>query len=198
MQIIGLCGGIGSGKSYVADTFAEMNIPYINTDAVYKELCVAGSEMLVKIEKAFGTDVIDENGNLNRKNLAAVVFADRAKLDTLNSITHPSVIEETERRVRALELSGKKSVLIEVPLMFESKFNKRCDHVVAVVCNREKRIARIIRRDKCTEEEAIARIEKQHDDDFFIENSDYVICNDGIADIKEQVIDCIKFFNIQA
>ena len=196
MLVIGICGGIGSGKSYVSQLIKRYGFPIINSDEVYRELCVSNTAMLNDLSEEFGNNVIDENGALNRKELAKTVFTDNKKLERLNIITHPYVKNAVSDLIENYKKQSCKAVFLEVPLMFESGFDKLCDYLCSVVCNTEKRIARVIRRDGCSKEDALLRINSQHDDEFYITHSDYVICNDGIADVNEQLLTMFKLLGI--
>ncbi len=183
MRIIGLTGPSGAGKSTLCEKFEELGIPCINTDDIYHEITSKPSPCLKELEKAFGSAVINENGALDRTALARLVFeGEKAKenLDILNSITHKYVWEETNARLTQYMKKRKKAAVIDAPALFSSRvFIGACSFIISVLCDKETRIERIVARDGITREQALARINAQPDDEFFIKNSDYYINNSG-------------------
>ena len=185
MKVIGLCGGSGSGKGTVALIFAVLGIPSIDTDSVYHELTSEKSECLEALQNAFGKEIISENGALNRRILASIVFnsedADK-KRELLNEISHSYILAETRRRLAAYRDSGVKAAIVDAPLLFESGFDGECDLVIAVVAPRELRIDRIMRRDGINRARAEERIRSQISDGELECRSDFTIVNDGDED----------------
>lgn len=183
MRIIGLTGPSGAGKSTLCEKFEELGIPCINTDDIYHEITSKPSPCLKELEKAFGSAVINENGSLDRTALARLVFeGEKAKenLDILNSITHKYVWEETNARLTQYMKKRKKAAVIDAPALFSSRvFIGACNFIISVLCDKETRIERIVARDGIEREQALARINAQPDDEFFIKNSDYYINNSG-------------------
>ncbi len=181
MLIIGLTGPSGAGKGLVASLFARYGVPSIDTDAVYHELLIPPSVCLDELVAHFGRGILTGSGVLDRRALAAQVFApgQEAELEALNRITHKHVLHEVRRRCRALELLGKPAVLVDAPQLFESGFDTECDKVLSVLASRELRIARIRARDGLDEERATARIDAQRSDEEFRSRSDAVILNEG-------------------
>ena len=188
MTIIGLTAPIGCGKSYVAKIFAEKGIPTIDTDEVYHALVNKPSPLVNKLSAEFGTEILTSDGALDRKKLAPIVFADKTKLERLNAITHSAVIEEVERIISKLTLTGVKAVTVQGPLMFESGYNEKCDRVICVVADTAVRVSRICQRDGCTEEIAKNRIKNQKEIEFYIANSDEKVYNNGYESIEEQIL----------
>lgn len=189
MKLIGLTGTTGSGKGYVAALFAQVGIDSIDTDAVVHRLYRQDAACIAELEAAFGA-VLAEDGSVDRKKLASIVFADREKLAMLNSIVHRYVKREVERICLAKEREGCDLILLDAPLLYEAKMENLCDRVIAVVAPEPIRVMRICARDGIDEPAAMRRINNQHTDAFFEENADYVICNDGQASVQEQ-INCI-------
>lgn len=185
---IGLTAPIGCGKSYVAKVFAEKGIPTVDTDEVYHTLVSKPSPLVDKLVKEFGREIVTPEGALDRKKLAPIVFSDKARLSRLNEITHSAVIAETERIISELSSLGIKAVTVQVPLMFESGYNEKCDIVVCVVADTEVRVSRICKRDGCTEEIAKNRIKNQKEIDFYLANSDEKVYNNGYENIEEQIL----------
>ena len=192
MKIIGLTAPIGCGKSYVADVFKAKGIPTIDTDKVYHSLVDSPSALVCRLAETFGNEILTPSGALDRKKLAPIVFSDEEKLKQLNDITHSAVIEETERLISDFAEKGIKAVTVQVPLMFESGYDKRCDVVVCVIADYDVRVARIQKRDGCTEEIAKNRIKNQKEIDFYRAKSDEKVYNNGYENIEEQILPIIS------
>ena len=190
MKVIGLAGGSGSGKSTVCELFLKNGFTYINTDEVYHSLTSGLTPCLLSLVKEFGTQILNSDNSLNRPKLASIVFAPNAaeKHKKLNEIAHYYVLSETEKIISELEGKAFFGVLIDAPLLFESGFDKKCDFVISVIADKEKRIERILARDGISKEKALARINNQLSDDFLKKNSKYIITNDGnIETLTESV-----------
>ncbi|BFM44665.1 dephospho-CoA kinase [Flavobacterium sp. CFS9] len=192
-KIIGLTGGIGSGKTTIANYFAEMGVPlYIADDEAKK---VMQSEKIVQqIKLAFG-DSLFENDVLNRAKLAEIVFNDADKLAILNSIVHPAVKEDFELWL----LKNKKYdyVIYEAAILFESGRYKDCDVIVTVIAPEEIRIERVVKRDKTTREQVLSRMKMQWDDEKRISLSNFVINNSNLKIAREEVVKILKILNIK-
>ncbi len=186
MLIVGLTGGSGCGKGYVSKLLAKEGIFSIDTDAVYHKMCYRNTPCMTELESHFGERIFFENGTLNRKALGAIVFADKDKLILLNHITHKYILAECELWLDARKDSGDYAAVIDAPVLFESGFDKHCDLIVSVLADREERIKRITSRDTITREEAEARINGQKTNEFYIENSDYILYNNDSDRIERQ------------
>jgi len=192
MMIIGLAGGSGSGKGEVCKIFADLGINSIDTDKIAREVTHKGSKCLSELAQHFSSpifDILDENGELNRQRLADIAFASPENHEILNQITHKHILKECLSQIAAFEANGKSAVIVDAPLLFESGFDKQCDVIISVISSDvNTRIERIVERDNLSAEQAKKRIEKQKSDEFLIENSTYVIRNDGtISDIESQI-----------
>lgn len=196
MKIIGLTSPIGCGKSYIASIFAEYGVPTIDSDKIYHSLVQSGSELLSKIENAFGKDVIGKDGALDRRYLSKIVFSDKEKLNKLNSITHEAVIQRILSLISEYEKKDTKAVTVQVPLMFESGFDHYCDIVICVCADLETRTERVQKRDACTREEALKKINSQKDIQFYIANSDKVVYNDICDHPRAQVLSILNELGI--
>lgn len=191
MLTIGLTGPSGSGKGTVAAVFARYGIPSIDTDAVYHALLIPPSACLDELAEAFGKEILSADGTLDRKALAALVFApgQEAALSTLNRITHRYVLDEARRLLDAYREQGKAAVLVDAPQLFESGFDAECDRILSVLAPRRLRLSRIMARDGLDEARAEARLNAQKPDAFFRERSHHVIVNDGDgADLEAEVL----------
>ena len=181
MLTIGLTGPSGAGKGVVSSLFARYGIPSIDTDAVYHRLLVPPSACLNELTARFGSDILTSDGALDRKVLAAMVFAagHETELTDLNRITHRHVLNEVRRLLAAYEADGVTAVLVDAPQLFESGFDTECHAIVAVLASRQIRMSRIMARDGLDEARASARLDAQKPDSFFLERADTVIRNDG-------------------
>ncbi len=190
MLTIGLTGPSGAGKGVVSAILAEYGIPSIDTDAVYHELLAPPSACLDELVVRFGASILNEDNTLNRKALAALVFAPgrEAELADLNRITHRHILTETRRRLASFEAAGRRAAVVDAPQLFESGFDAECDRILVVLAPYETRLSRILRRDGITKEQAIARLQAAHPDEFFRQRADAVLCNDGdVADLADKL-----------
>lgn len=183
MKIIGLTGQTGAGKSSVCGVIRSQGIPVIDADQVSRDVVAAEKDCVADLALAFSVAILNADGTLNRKRLAAVVFSDKERLRRLNSIIFPYIIREINRRVEALRTSGRHQMaVLDAPTLFESGCDAICDRVISVIAAENERLNRIIIRDRLTDEEARNRISSQHPDRFYISRSQYVIENNGSTD----------------
>ena len=191
MKVVGLCGGSGSGKGTVSTVFSAFDIPSIDTDSVYHSLISKKTPCLDALVDEFGKQIIAPDGSLDRAKLSEIVFNGEGsdeKRRKLNQISHKFVLEKTREILNEHRLNGKKAVLVDAPLLFESGFDKECDFVIAVVAEEDARIMRIVKRDKISIEKAKLRIKTQLPDDYLSQRAKYVIKNDGeIAELELKV-----------
>ncbi|MBQ3379166.1 MAG: dephospho-CoA kinase [Clostridia bacterium] len=178
VYLIGLTGGSGSGKTLISDVFARRGIPVIDADKLAREIVEPGKPCLKELADHFGSSILDENGALKRRELARIAFSDPEKLDALNRITHYYIDILMRENIERYRSEGKRFIVFDAPVLIEGGFNKLCDAVVCVLADKNTRIERIMNRDSITHEEAERRIGVQHDDEFYISNSDHVIRND--------------------
>ncbi len=181
-RIIGLTGPTGSGKSTVAKVWQEMGATVLSADAYARAVVTTGSPVLRQIAEAFSADILTADGALDRAKLADIVFADPAKKQLLESITHPAICQRMQRDAEAAFAAGAAVVVFDSPLLFEAGQDAVCDKTVAVVSQAETRLARIMARDGLTYEQAAARMAAQPSEDFYRDRADTVIPNDGTAD----------------
>ena len=177
-MIVGITGGSGSGKSKVSSLFAENGYTVVDADIIAKNIMKSDKKLKDKIKTVFGEEYVDLNGEVDRKALGKLVFADKEKRELLNSVTHPSIYEEIVRQVK----SGGEKVALDVPLLIGSPLIKLCDITVAVLADTEKRIARITERDGIDKITAENRIKSQLSDDEYIKGTDCLIYNNGTAE----------------
>jgi len=185
MLKIGLTGGIGSGKSTVCRLFAEFGVPIVDADLISRQLVEPGQPALSIIAEAFGHEMLDQDGGLNRAKLRDVVFADADKKRELDGIMHPLVYAQIAEDVRALSADY---CVIAVPLLLESKNPYAVDRVLLVDCPVEAQIARVIARDKLTRQQVQAIIDSQMSRHERLGKADDVIDNiAGTEQLAEQV-----------
>ena len=206
MKVIGITGGIGSGKSRVLKYISEKQGVYIlEADRLAERLMNKGERIYMAVTKAFGDEILNESGEINRAALAAIVFSDPDKLKLLNSLTHPAVREEIMdmidladggfiRNDRHEEI---KLFFIEAALLIEEGYKAICDNMVFVYADRDVRIERLMDGRGYTREKCLAVMKNQKDDDFYRENSDIVIDNSYDFGMTERVIDDVlkKYFD---
>lgn len=172
-KIIGLTGGIGSGKSTAAKYFEELGFPVYNSDLSARRIQNENEIVIQKIKKVFGENAYNENG-LNRLFIAAESFQNKEKLSQLNAIVHPAVFED----FNAWIASQKSPYIIkEAAILIESGSYKDCDLIIAVVANQEIRITRTIERDQLTREQILTRINNQLTDEERMTYADFIIDN---------------------
>lgn len=182
---IGLTGGIASGKSTVADMFAEFGIPSVDTDLIARQVVEPGKPALDEIRTAFGDAVIAANGTLDRQALRNIVFADEEQRHTLESILHPRIGAETI--IQSNEAIGPYQLII-VPLLTGSPLTRYVDRVLVVDCSEEEQLRRLLARDQESEEQARRIIASQVSRDERLAGADDVIVNDGdLAATRQQV-----------
>jgi dephospho-CoA kinase len=194
LHLFGLTGGIGSGKSTVARRFRERGLPVIDADVLAREVVAKGSQGLADIVARFG-DVLDEQGELDRKRLAARVFQDDDARRALNAITHPRVAALSADRASALEARGEPLACYEVPLLFETRLDAVLRPVVVVTAPANAQVARAAARDGASPEEVLARVRAQLPLDEKVRRADYVVDNGGTLDATlasaDDVLDAI-------
>ena len=196
MKVIGLCGGSGSGKGAVSRIFAEIGIPSIDTDAVYREMTLSDSPCMRALRREFGKEVVNSLGGLDRTRLGSIVFNDPSRLKILNKIAHSFILDETRRRLAVYSDDGFSAAIVDAPVLFESGFDAECDEIICVLADKETRINRIMSRDGISRDAAEKRIASQMSDDELISRCDHVIYNnadieslrEGILSLKNKLI----------
>lgn len=185
MKIIGITGVSGSGKTTISKMIQQQcEAEVIDADKIAKDLTQGDTEYLQEIVAEFGEKILDENQKLKRQELANIIFKDKAKKERLDKLTQKYVVEEIKRRI---EESKAQLIILDVPLLFESKLNEICNITIGVIVNQQEEIKRICARDNITVEQAIARLKNQHNNEFFIENCDYIVENTNLEKAQEEL-----------
>ncbi|MEM0576792.1 dephospho-CoA kinase [Flavobacterium polysaccharolyticum] len=187
-KIIGLTGGIGSGKTTVANYFKELGVPVYIADDAAKEV-MQSEAILYDIRKTFG-DTIFDKGILIREKLASIVFTNSEKLQQLNAIVHPAVAQHFKTWLSNYQQSP--FIIYESAILFESGGDQKCDKIITVTAPVAIRIERVIGRDSTTKEQVLQRINSQWTDAKRIEKSDFVIENTDFNETKAQIVKILK------
>lgn len=176
MEIYGLTGSSGAGKSTVAAYFQKHGFGCVDADAVYRRLCVPDSTLLAELQNVFG-DILTPEGELDRPTLASIVFSDEEKLQTLNRITRSHIWTASQIEFSELEQQGVKKALFDAPTLFQVGLESHCCAVIGVIASRKVRITRIMARDGLTRQAAAARIDAQPDNDFYRTHCQFILEN---------------------
>ena len=184
--VVGLTGGIASGKSTVARMFAELGIPVIDADQLAREVVEPGTPGLARIVTEFGQAVVNPDGSLDRKGLGDLVFSDPVRRQTLNGILHPLIAAAGAQKIAALQDSPAAYIIYEAALLLETRTHERFAALVVVHADEEVRKARLLSRDALTRAEAESRIASQLPPEQKLAIADYVVNNDGDIETTRQ------------
>ena len=188
MDVYGLTGGIGSGKSTVAELLEEYGVPVVSADELSRVVVAPGSEGLRLVVEKFGPEILGDDGGLDRRKMASVVFRDPERRRELEAILHPRIRDRFEQVLDALEKAGHEVAVYEVPLLFERTLQGEMKAVILVTAPMDVRVARVRARDDVTETEVRARIAAQMDEDQKRRRADYIIENNGsLDDVRREV-----------
>ncbi len=179
MLILGLTGGIATGKSTVAKMFVELGAAHVDADSLAREVVAVGEPAWRAIADYFGTSVLLADGSLDRKALARLVFSDLQALAALNAITHPPIIALARERLTAAGAGGALLCVLEAPLLYETGLDREADRVVVVTAAEATQLARLMEREQLTQTEARLRLAAQLPLAEKARRADYCIDNDG-------------------
>lgn len=160
-MIIGLTGSIASGKSTVAKMMTALGLPIVDADVVARDVVEPGTETLALIVQNFGEDILLEDGNLNRPKLGDIIFHEPVKRKILNDIMHPAIRQEMLRQRDAYLEAGQKHVVMDIPLLFESKLEHFVERILVVSVSEEVQLRRLMERNQLSKEDALARMHSQ-------------------------------------
>ncbi len=189
-RIVGVTGGLGSGKTTVCDFLRQGRAPVISADEISRCLMRPGYPIYDRTVEEFGEDVLDADGQLDRRLLGARVFSDAEARRRLNGITHPAIVDEMRRQVSRAKGQGAQVVVLDVPLLYEAGLEAMCDEVWVVWCRPEQQVRRVVQRDGLSEDEARRRLEAQMPLEQKVQRADRVIDNSGskeslVAQVEE-------------
>lgn len=180
-KLYGLTGPTGSGKTTVTDILKNHRFEIVNADEIAHK-ALLDTELISALKIAFGEGIINPDGSINRRETAKIAFSSKENTEILNSLTHPVILRLAVEEFERLSREGSKNIVFDAPTLFESGSDKLCQKIISVIAPENLRARRIMKRDNISEAEAIKRISAQKIEEFFRENSDFVIENDG--DIK--------------
>ncbi|MGN0703797.1 MAG: dephospho-CoA kinase [Lentihominibacter sp.] len=203
VKIIGLTGGIGTGKSTAAEYLRGKGMAHVDADEISRSLTADGSPMLKVLDDTFGpeaamgkhgVDILKSDGSLDRKALASLVFTDPQRKRKLDELMFGAIISEIDRSIDELQSrGGVPAILLDAPLLFEGGLESRCDVVVLLVADMDIRIARVCARDGAAPEEVGDRIRNQMSDEEKIARADIIIDNSGTQEMLfEKIENCMK------
>jgi dephospho-CoA kinase len=186
--VVGLTGGIASGKSLVGAMFLKLGAALIDTDQVARDVVAPGEPGLAAVAAEFGPAVLNASGELNRPALRSLVFADDSKRHRLEAILHPLIRSRTRAKLADLEAPY---ALVAVPLLVETRFGELVDRVLVVDCPESLQLERLIKRDAIPKEEALAMVRAQTDRATRLKAAHDVIDNSGTADATRRQVDLL-------
>lgn len=183
MKVIGITGPTGAGKTTALNALRSLGAEVVDADQVYHRLLEECGELKRDLTRAFGENILDKEGKIDRRRLAQAVYPDR--LEELNALTHPFVVAEVEAMLPAAEERGCPALAIDAIALIESGLSQRCHVVAAVLAPKEVRLCRVMERDGISEEYARRRIEAQKPDGFYRDHSGFVLENGPEESQKE-------------
>lgn len=190
-MIIGITGSIGTGKSTVSNYLISKGYSVVDADKISKGAYNIGSNGYKAILEVFGLEILNSNGEVDRKKIKKIVFDNSNMLQRLNMAIHPIIINEIEKEIEIL-LESQNVVFLDAPLLIETELHKKVDKIIVVACDKNEQINRIIKRDKITADMAISIINSQMSIDEKLKFADYVVYNNStIENLYSQVEEII-------
>lgn len=185
-MVIGLTGGIASGKSTVSAKLKQLGAAIIDADILSREVVSKGEIAYNRIVQCFGENILLPSGQINRKRLGSIVFSDKEKLELLNSITHPEIINKVKDKIQELKTSGEKVIVVDAAILIEMGLYKYVDSVWVVTVDRETQIKRLIERDRYDYRDSENRINSQFTNDVRRKYADVIIDNNNSIEAVEK------------
>lgn len=187
MLVVGLTGGISSGKSTVTSWFLEKGIIVLDADQIVRQLQKPGSSLLNELAHEFGPSVLNEKGELVREVLGSIIFQDEVAKEKLNKMIHPLVKQKLIEGIEKAKVVGEQLVILDIPLLFESGFESLVDETLVVYVSHENQVKRLMKRDKIDESYALAKINSQMLLEEKRQRADYVLDNnDSMRELRTQ------------
>jgi dephospho-CoA kinase len=188
-MILGLTGGIATGKSTVTGMLRERGIPVIDADQIAREVVEPGKPAFEAIMDHFGRDILLADGQLDRKKLGEIVFSDESERQKLNAIVHPEVRRVMREEAKMAEKNGASIVFMDIPLLFESKLQHMVEKIAVVYAPASMQLARMLERDELEEEQALKRLRAQFPIDQKREEADFLIDNSRTREETERQVE---------
>ncbi len=189
-KVIGITGGIASGKSNVCNVIKNEGYQIIDSDKINRDLSLKDEPIYLKIVEKFGTEYLTSDGEIDKKKLAKLIFHDSKAKEELNNISHPIIINEIKRQI---DLATDDIIFVEIPLLYEAHLEYLCDKVICVFLNKKTQVERLMQREGIDEDYALEKIHSQMD--LYIKKikADFVVDSKGDFDeTKKQVIKILK------
>lgn len=183
MRVIGLTGGIASGKTTVSNLFKISGVPVIDADLVARQVVEKGTDGLTALVNRFGERILNTDGTLNRTVLGKRMFSDEAIRSEVNDILQPLIRQEITSRMKEYKNQGKALIVLDIPLLFEMKYEDMCDDIIVIATSLETQVVRMRERNGYTQEQALQRIHAQMSLEDKVKNATIVWNNEG--DLKE-------------
>ena len=188
MRVIGLTGGIASGKSTVSNIFKKVGVPIIDADIVARKVVEKDSVGLMSLTKRFGNSILLEDGSLDRTQLGRKMFSDPSVLKEVNDLLQPLIRTEIELQIQEAKKQNHPLIILDIPLLFEMNYETLCDDIIVVAVSVETQIQRLKNRNGLSKEEALKRIESQMSLEEKVEKADIVWTNEGsIEELEARV-----------
>lgn len=161
MKIVGLTGGISSGKSTVSSYLKQLKIPVIDADEVARKVVEPNSQGAREIRKTFGSDVFEEDGSLNRQKLGSLIFSNAENRQKLDDLLQPLIKIMILDEIEEYRQKGENMIVLDLPLLFEKQYEELCEDIIVVYISKELQLERLMRRNQYTKQEALSRIDSQ-------------------------------------
>lgn len=191
MIVLGITGGIGSGKGLATEFFRSHGAAIVDADEIAREVVSPSSPVLAELVAAFGDEVLRPDGRLDRRRLANLVFGNPCAVATLNAITHPAILEEMDRRLARLREAGAQIVCVVAPLLLEAGHRIAVDRVIVMWAEREERIRRVMERDGVSREEVEGRMAAQMSPEEQRQEADWVVDTTGGKEAAREQLEAI-------
>ncbi len=193
-KVLGVTGGIASGKSLVTAMLADMGCPVLSADQVARDVVEPGTELLGQLVASFGSQILTPNGTLDRDQLGKIIFNNPEARQQLNALMHPAIAVESAARLAELRRSDSSLIVYEAPLLFEADAVSRVDEVLVVFVAPETQVERLCARDGIEREAALAKIAAQWHQSDKLARADYVIDNSGPIDETQVQVEALYHY----